>query len=102
VSAAEDLAIDFSPRPELERLLRRCTELLGCDADSIFRAGQRGARKSQPHSFGIIPGESRRRSATVGGAPSHAADRTQASRTAVGTAGAANPRPGVTARPTCA
>jgi DNA-binding NarL/FixJ family response regulator len=35
VSAAEDLAIDFSPRPELERLLRRCTELLGCDAGSI-------------------------------------------------------------------
>jgi DNA-binding NarL/FixJ family response regulator len=35
VSAAEDLAIDFSPRPELERVLRRCTELLGCDAGSI-------------------------------------------------------------------
>jgi DNA-binding NarL/FixJ family response regulator len=35
VSAAEDLAIDFSPRPELEGLLRRCTELLGCDAGSI-------------------------------------------------------------------
>ena len=35
MSAAEDLAIDFSPRPELERLLRRCTELLGCDAGSI-------------------------------------------------------------------
>ena len=35
MSAAEDLAIDFSPRPELERVLRRCTELLGCDAWSI-------------------------------------------------------------------
>jgi DNA-binding NarL/FixJ family response regulator len=35
VSAAEDLAVDFSPRPELERVLRRCTELLGCDAGSI-------------------------------------------------------------------
>jgi DNA-binding NarL/FixJ family response regulator len=35
VSAAEDLAIDYSPRPELERVLRRCTELLGCDAGSI-------------------------------------------------------------------
>ena len=35
VSAAEDLAIDFSPRPELERVLLRCTELLGCDAGSI-------------------------------------------------------------------
>ena len=35
MSAAEDLAIDFSPRPELEGLLRRCTELLGCDAGSI-------------------------------------------------------------------
>ncbi len=35
MSAAQDLAIDFSPRPELERVLRRCTELLGCDAGSI-------------------------------------------------------------------
>jgi hypothetical protein len=35
VSAAGDLAVDFSPRPELERVLRRCTELLGCDAGSI-------------------------------------------------------------------
>jgi len=35
VSAAEDLAIDFSPLSELERVLRRCTELLGCDAGSI-------------------------------------------------------------------
>ena len=35
MSAAEDLAVDFSPRPELERVLQRCTELLGCDAGSI-------------------------------------------------------------------
>ncbi len=35
MSAAEDLAVDFSPRRELERVLRRCTELLGCDAGSI-------------------------------------------------------------------
>jgi DNA-binding NarL/FixJ family response regulator len=40
VSAAEDLAVDFPPSPELpspelERVLRRCTELLGCDAGSI-------------------------------------------------------------------
>ena len=35
MSAAEDLAIDFSPLSELERVLRRCTELLGCDAGSI-------------------------------------------------------------------
>jgi DNA-binding NarL/FixJ family response regulator len=35
VSAAEGLAVDFSPHPELERVLRRCTELLGCDAGSI-------------------------------------------------------------------
>jgi DNA-binding NarL/FixJ family response regulator len=35
VSAAEGLAVDFSPRPELERVLQRCTELLGCDAGSI-------------------------------------------------------------------
>jgi DNA-binding NarL/FixJ family response regulator len=35
VSAAEGLAVDFSPRPQLERVLQRCTELLGCDAGSI-------------------------------------------------------------------
>jgi DNA-binding NarL/FixJ family response regulator len=35
VSAAEDLAVDFSPRRELEHVLRRCTELLGCEAGSI-------------------------------------------------------------------
>jgi len=35
VSAAEDLAVDFSPRQELARVLQRCTELLGCDAGSI-------------------------------------------------------------------
>jgi hypothetical protein len=32
---AEDLAGEFSLRPLLERILRRCTELLGCDAGSI-------------------------------------------------------------------
>jgi DNA-binding NarL/FixJ family response regulator len=35
VPAVEDLATDFSPRTELERVLRRCTDLLGCDAGSI-------------------------------------------------------------------
>ncbi|MGH3209426.1 MAG: GAF domain-containing protein, partial [Trebonia sp.] len=35
MSAAEDLAVDISPRRELERVLQRCTELLGCDAGSI-------------------------------------------------------------------
>ena len=35
MSAAEDLAVDFSPRRELEHVLRRCTELLGCEAGSI-------------------------------------------------------------------
>jgi signal transduction histidine kinase/DNA-binding NarL/FixJ family response regulator len=32
---AEDLAGELSLRPLLERILRRCTELLGCDAGSI-------------------------------------------------------------------
>jgi signal transduction histidine kinase/DNA-binding NarL/FixJ family response regulator len=32
---AEDLAGEFSLRPLLERILRRCTELLGCHAGSI-------------------------------------------------------------------
>ena len=32
IAVAEDLAGEFSLRPLLERILRRCTELLGCDA----------------------------------------------------------------------
>src|SRR3977135_4327332 len=35
IPAADDLAGEFSLRPLLERILRRCTELLGCDAGSI-------------------------------------------------------------------
>jgi signal transduction histidine kinase/DNA-binding NarL/FixJ family response regulator len=35
IAAAEDLAGEFSLRPLLERILRRCTELLDCDAGSI-------------------------------------------------------------------
>jgi signal transduction histidine kinase/DNA-binding NarL/FixJ family response regulator len=35
VAVAEDLAGEFSLRPLLERILRRCTELLGCHAGSI-------------------------------------------------------------------
>ena len=35
VAVAEDLAGEFSLRPLLERILRRCTELLHCDAGSI-------------------------------------------------------------------
>jgi signal transduction histidine kinase/DNA-binding NarL/FixJ family response regulator len=35
IAIAEDLAGEFSLRPLLERILRRCTELLGCDAGSI-------------------------------------------------------------------
>src|ERR1700742_264604 len=34
-AVAEDLAGEFSLRPLLERILLRCTELLGCDAGSI-------------------------------------------------------------------
>jgi signal transduction histidine kinase/DNA-binding NarL/FixJ family response regulator len=35
IAVAEDLAGEFSLRPLLERILRRSTELLGCDAGSI-------------------------------------------------------------------
>ncbi len=35
IAVAEDLAGEFSLRPLLERILRRCTELLGCSAGSI-------------------------------------------------------------------
>jgi signal transduction histidine kinase/DNA-binding NarL/FixJ family response regulator len=35
IAVAEDLACEFSLRPLLERILLRCTELLGCDAGSI-------------------------------------------------------------------
>ncbi len=35
IAVAEDLAGEFSLRPLLKRILRRCTELLGCDAGSI-------------------------------------------------------------------
>jgi nitrate/nitrite-specific signal transduction histidine kinase len=35
IAVAEDLAGEFSLRPLLERILRRCTELLGCDAGSV-------------------------------------------------------------------
>jgi hypothetical protein len=35
IAVAEDLAGEFSLRPLLERILQRCTELLGCDAGSI-------------------------------------------------------------------
>src|SRR6202035_2922227 len=35
IAIAEDLAGEFSLRPLLERILRRCTELLDCHAGSI-------------------------------------------------------------------
>jgi signal transduction histidine kinase/DNA-binding NarL/FixJ family response regulator len=35
IAVAEELAGEFSLRPLLEQILRRCTELLGCDAGSI-------------------------------------------------------------------
>ena len=35
IAVAEDLAGELSLRPLLERILRRCTELLGCEAGSI-------------------------------------------------------------------
>ncbi|HEY2268108.1 MAG TPA: GAF domain-containing protein [Streptosporangiaceae bacterium] len=35
IAVAEELAGEFALRPLLEQILRRCTELLGCDAGSI-------------------------------------------------------------------
>ena len=35
IAVAEELAGEFSLRPLLEQILRRSTELLGCDAGSI-------------------------------------------------------------------
>src|ERR1700760_4449979 len=35
IAIAEELAGEFALRPLLEQILRRCTELLGCDAGSI-------------------------------------------------------------------
>ena len=35
IAVAEDLAGEFSLRPLLQRILLRCTELLGCTAGSI-------------------------------------------------------------------
>ena len=32
IAVAEELAGEFALRPLLEQILRRCTELLGCDA----------------------------------------------------------------------
>jgi hypothetical protein len=40
IAVAEDLAGEFSLRPLLERILLRCTELLGCDAGSICRVDE--------------------------------------------------------------
>lgn len=40
IAVAEDLAGEFSLRLLLERILRRCTELLGCSAGSICRVDE--------------------------------------------------------------
>ena len=55
IAVAEDLAGEFSLRPLLERILRRCTELLGCDAglDLQRRRGGRHVPQGSRHRRGL-------------------------------------------------
>ena len=48
IAVAEDLAGEFSLHPLLERILRRCTELLGCHAGSICSVDEAGGTPSRP------------------------------------------------------
>lgn len=52
-AVAEDLAGEFSPRPLLERILLRCTELLGCDAGSICSVDEAGQTYRKEADIGI-------------------------------------------------
>jgi signal transduction histidine kinase/DNA-binding NarL/FixJ family response regulator len=52
-AVAEDLAGEFSLRPLLERILRRCTELLGCDAGSIASVDEAAGTYRKEADIGI-------------------------------------------------
>lgn len=53
IAVAEDLAGEFSLRPLLERILRRCTELLGCDAGSICSVDEAAGTYRKEADIGI-------------------------------------------------
>jgi signal transduction histidine kinase/DNA-binding NarL/FixJ family response regulator len=53
IAVAEDLAGEFSLRPLLERILSRCTELLGCDAGSICSVDEAAGTYRKEADIGI-------------------------------------------------
>ena len=53
IAVAQDLAGEFSLRPLLERILLRCTELLGCDAGSICSVDEAGGTYRKEADIGI-------------------------------------------------
>jgi DNA-binding NarL/FixJ family response regulator/signal transduction histidine kinase len=50
---AEELAGELSARPLLERILRRCTELLGCDAGSVSRVDEAAGTYRKEAEIGV-------------------------------------------------
>jgi DNA-binding NarL/FixJ family response regulator/signal transduction histidine kinase len=52
-AVAEDLAGEFSLRPLLERILRRCTELLRCDAGSVCSVDEAAGTYRKEADIGI-------------------------------------------------
>ena len=53
IAVAEDLAGEFSLRPLLERILRRCTELLGCHAGSICSVDEAAGKYRKEADIGV-------------------------------------------------
>jgi DNA-binding NarL/FixJ family response regulator/GAF domain-containing protein len=53
IAVAEDLAGEFSLRPLLERILLRCTELLGCEAGSICSVDEAAGTYRKEADIGI-------------------------------------------------
>jgi DNA-binding NarL/FixJ family response regulator/GAF domain-containing protein len=53
IAVAEDLAGEFSLRPLLERILLRCTELLGCSAGSICSVDEAAGTYRKEADIGI-------------------------------------------------
>ncbi len=53
IAVAEDLAGEFSLRPLLERILLRCTELLGCHAGSICSVDEASATYRKEADIGV-------------------------------------------------
>ena len=55
IAVAEDLAGELSLRPLLERILRRCTELLGCEAGSICSVDEAAGTYRKEADVGVSP-----------------------------------------------